>query len=119
MDAEYKKSMLLNGLDDKKTKTLKTNLDLSKNQLDNMKKQHSETKDTLDTLNNVQGETDNAKNKFSKSVTDITSIVSSMATAFNGLFDALGGSDEQLENTLSIVVKYMVKQKLLRMIRNG
>ena len=103
LDAEYKKSMLLNGLDDEKTKTLKTNLDLSKNQLDNMKKQHSETKDTLDTLNNVQGETDNAKNKFSKSVTDITSIVSSMATAFNGLFEALGGSDEQLENTLSIV----------------
>lgn len=103
LDAEYNKSMLLNGLDDKKTKTLKTNLDLSKNQLDNMKRQHSETKDTLDTLNNVQGETDNAKNKFSKSVTDITSIVSSMATAFNGLFDALGGSDEQLENTLSIV----------------
>ena len=103
LDAEYNKSMLLNGLDDEKTKTLKTNLDLSKNQLDNMKKQHSETKGTLDTLNNVQGETDNAKNKFSKSVTDITSIVSSMATAFNGLFEALGGSDEQLENTLSIV----------------
>lgn len=103
LDAEYNKSMLLNGLDDEKTKTLRTNLDLSKNQLDNMKKQHSETKDTLDTLNNAQDETDNAKNKFSKSVTDITSIVSSMATAFNGLFEALGGSDEQLENTLSIV----------------
>lgn len=103
LDAEYNKSMLLNGLDDEKTKTLKTNLDLSKNQLDNMKKQHSKTKDTLDTLNNAQGETDNAKNKFSKSVTDITSIVSSMATAFNGLFEALGGSDEQLENTLSVV----------------
>lgn len=103
LDAEYNKSMLLNGLDDEKTKTLKTNLDLSKNQLDNMKKQHSETKGTLDTLNNVQGETDNAKNKFSKSVTDITSIVSSMATAFNGLFETLGGSDEQLENTLSVV----------------
>lgn len=103
LDAEYNKSMLLNGLDDEKTKTLKTNLDLSKNQLDNMKKQHSETKGTLDALNNVQGETDNAKNKFSKSVTDITSIVSSMATAFNGLFEALGGSDEQLENTLSVV----------------
>ena len=103
LDAEYNKSMLLNGLDDEKTKTLKTNLDLSKNQLDNMKKQHSETKGTLDTLNNAQGETDKAKNKFSKSVTDITSIVSSMATAFNGLFDALGGSDEQLENTLSVV----------------
>lgn len=103
LDAEYNKSMLLNGLDDEKTKTLKTNLDLSKNQLDNMKKQHSETKGTLDTLNNVQGETDNSKNKFSKSVTDITSIVSSMATAFNGLFEALGGSDEQLENTLSVV----------------
>lgn len=103
LDAEYNKSMLLNGLDDEKTKTLKTNLDLSKNQLDNMKKQHSETKGTLDTLNNAQGETDNAKNKFSKSVTDITSIVSSMATAFNGLFEALGGSDEQLENTLSVV----------------
>lgn len=103
LDAEYNKSMLLNGLDDEKTKTLKTNLDLSKNQLDNMKKQHSETKDTLDTLNNVQGETDNAKNKFSKSVTDITSIVSSMATAFNGLFEALSGSDANLENTLDIV----------------
>lgn len=103
LDAEYNKSMLLNGLDDEKTSTLKTNLDLSKNQLDNMKKQHSETKGTLDTLNNVQGKTDNAKNKFSKSVTDITSIVSSMATAFNGLFEALGGSDEQLENTLSVV----------------
>lgn len=103
LDAEYNKSMLLNGLDDEKTKTLKTNLDLSKNQLDNMKKQHSETKGTLDTLNNVQGETDKSKNKFSKSVTDITSIVSSMATAFNGLFEALGGSDEQLENTLSVV----------------
>jgi chromosome segregation ATPase len=103
LDAEYNKSMLLNGLDDEKTMTLKTNLDLSKNLLDNMKKQHSETKGTLDTLNNVQGETDNAKNKFSKSVTDITSIVSSMATAFNGLFDVLGGSDEQLENTLSVV----------------
>lgn len=103
LDAEYNKSMLLNGLDDEKTKTLKINLDLSKNQLDNMRKQHSETKGTLDTLNNAQDETDKAKNKFSKSVTDITSIVSSMTTAFNGLFEALGGSDEQLENTLSVV----------------
>lgn len=103
LDAEYNKSMLLNGLDDEKTKTLKTNLDLSKNQLDNMKKQHSETKDTLDTLNNVQGETDNAKNKLSKSVTDITSIVSTMANSFNALFEALSGSDANLENTLDIV----------------
>lgn len=103
LDAEYNKSMSLNGLDDEKTKTLKTNLDLSKNQLDNMKKQHSETKDTLDTLNNVQGETDNAKNKLSKSVTDITSIVSTMANSFNALFEALSGSDANLENTLDIV----------------
>lgn len=103
LNAEYEKSKSVNGLDNDKTKTLETNLNLSKRQLKSLEKQHNETKDTLDTLNKAQGKTDQAKNKFSQSVQDITSIVSSMTTAFRGLFEALGGSDEGLEETLNIV----------------
>lgn len=103
LNAEYEKSKSVNGLDNDKTKTLETNLNLSKRHLKNLEKQHNETKDTLDTLNKAQDKTDKAKNKFSQSVQDITSIVSSMTTAFSGLFEALGGSDEGLEQTLNIV----------------
>lgn len=103
LNAEYEKSKSVNGLNNDKTKTLGTNLNLSKRQLKSLEKQHNETKDTLDTLNKAQDKTDNAKNKFSQSVQDITSIVSSMTTAFRGLFEALGGSDEGLEETLNIV----------------
>lgn len=103
LDAEYEKSKSVNGLDNDKTKTLETNLNISKRHLKNLEKQHNETKDTLDNLNKAQDKTDKAKNKFSQSVQDITSIVSSMTTAFSGLFEALGGSDEGLEQTLNIV----------------
>lgn len=83
--------------------TLKLNLATNKSIRDSLKSQLNLTDEQITKLGTIMTEEEHAKAKFSKSVTDITSVVSTMATAFNGLFEALGGSDEQLENTLSVV----------------
>lgn len=83
--------------------TLKLKLATNKSIRDSLKSQLNLTDEQIAKLGTIMTEEEQAKAKFSKSVTDITSVVSTMATAFNGLFEALGGSDEQLENTLSIV----------------
>lgn len=83
--------------------TLKLKLATNKSIRDSLKSQLNITDEQITKLGTIMTEEEQAKAKFSKSVTDITSVVSTMATAFNGLFEALGGSDEQLENTLSVV----------------
>lgn len=83
--------------------TLKLKLATNKSIRDSLKSQLNLTDEQIAKLGTIMTEEEQAKAKFSKSVTDITSVVSTMATAFNGLFEALGGSDEQLENTLSVV----------------
>lgn len=83
--------------------TLKLKLATNKSIRDSLKSQLNITDEQITKLGTIMTEEEQAKSKFSKSVTDITSVVSTMATAFNGLFEALGGSDEQLENTLSVV----------------
>ena len=83
--------------------TLKLKLATNKSIRDSLKSQLNLTDEQIAKLGTIMTEEEQAKAKFSKSVTDITSVVSTMATAFNGLFEALGGSDEQLENTLSII----------------
>lgn len=84
-------------------KALKLKLTTNKSIRDSLKSQLNLTNEQIAKLGTIMTEEEQAKAKFSKSVTDITSVVSTMATAFNGLFEALGGSDEQLENTLSVV----------------
>ena len=103
LEAEVKQSEILNGFEDERTKSLKLNLGFEKATLASKEAQNKKTQDSVNILNNAKDASDKAQNKVSKSVTDITSVVSTMATAFNGLFEALGGSDEQLENTLSVV----------------
>lgn len=103
LEAEVKQSEILNGFEDERTKNLKLNLGFEKATLASKEAQNKKTQDSVNILNNAKDASEKAQNKFSKSVTDITSVVSTMATAFNGLFEALGGSDEQLENTLSVV----------------
>lgn len=78
-------------------------LSINKGIRDNLKSQLNLTDQQIAKLGTIMTEEEQAKAKFSKSVTDITDIVSSMASAFSGLFEALGGSDEQLQNTLGIV----------------
>lgn len=85
------------------TKNTKLHLTLSKEVRDELKKQLKLTDEQIAKLGNVMTAEEKAKAKFSKSVTDITSIVSTMTTAFSGLFEALGGSNAKLENTLNIV----------------
>ena len=84
-------------------KALKLKLATNKSIRDSLKSQLNLTNEQITKLGTIMTEEEQAKAKFLKSVTDITSVVSTMATAFNGLFEALGGSDEQLENTLSVV----------------
>lgn len=79
--------------------TLKLKLATNKSIRDSLKSQLNLTKEQITKLGTIMTEEEQAKAKFSKSVTDITR----MATAFNGLFEALGGSGEQLENTISVV----------------
>lgn len=103
LEAEVKQSVILNGTEDERTKNLKLNLGFEKATLASKKAQNKETQDSVDGLNSAKDASDKAKNKFANSVSAITSVVSTMASSFNGLFEALGGSDAQLENAMSIV----------------
>jgi len=84
-------------------KALKLRLTTNKQIRDSLKSQLNLTDEQIAKLGTIMTEEEQAKAKFAKSVTDITSVVSTMASSFNGLFEALGGSDAQLENAMSIV----------------
>lgn len=103
LEHEYNELSKIKGADESVVTTLKLKLATNKSIRDSLKSQLNLTDEQIAKLGTIMTEEEQAKAKFSKSVTDITSVVSTMATAFNGLFEALGGSDEQLENTLSIV----------------
>lgn len=103
LEHEYNELAKIKGTDESVVTTLKLKLATNKSIRDSLKSQLNLTDEQIAKLGTIMTEEEQAKAKFSKSVTDITSVVSTMATAFNGLFEALGGSDEQLENTLSVV----------------
>lgn len=103
LEHEYNELAKINGADESVVAALKLKLATNKSIRDSLKSQLNLTDKQIAKLGTIMTKEEQAKAKFSKSVTDITSVVSTMATAFNGLFDALGGSDEQLENTLSVV----------------
>lgn len=103
LEQEYNELTKINGADENVVAALKLKLATNKSIRDSLKSQLNLTDEQITKLGTIMTEEEQAKVKFSKSVTDITSVVSTMATAFNGLFEALGGSDEQLENTLSVV----------------
>lgn len=103
LEHEYNELAKINGADESVVAALKLKLATNKSIRDSLKSQLNLTDEQIAKLGTIMTEEEQAKSKFSKSVTDITSVVSTMATAFNGLFEALGGSDEQLENTLSVV----------------
>lgn len=103
LEQEYNELTKINGADESVVAALKLKLATNKSIRDSLKSQLNLTDEQITKLGTIMTEEEQAKAKFSKSVTDITSVVSTMATAFNGLFEALGGSDEQLENTLSVV----------------
>lgn len=83
--------------------TLKLKLATNKSIRDSLKSQLNLTDEQIAKLGTIMTEETQAKSKFSKSVTDITDVVSTMANSFNALFEALSGSDANLENTLDIV----------------
>lgn len=103
LEQEYNELTKNKDADESVVAALKLKLATNKSIRDSLKSQLNLTDEQIAKLGTIMTEEEQAKAKFSKSVTDITSVVSTMATAFNGLFEALGGSDEQLENTLSIV----------------
>lgn len=103
LEHEYNELAKIKGADESVVSALKLKLTTNKSIRDSLKSQLNLTDEQITKLGTIMTEEEQAKAKFSKSVTDITSVVSTMATAFNGLFEALGGSDEQLENTLSVV----------------
>lgn len=83
--------------------TLKLKLATNKSIRDSLKSQLNLTDEQITKLGTIMTEEEQAKAKFSKSVTDITDVVSTMANSFDALFEALSGSDANLENTLDIV----------------
>lgn len=83
--------------------TLKLKLATNKSIRDSLKSQLNLTDEQITKLGTIMTEEEQAKAKFSKSVTDITDVVSTMANSFTALFEALSGSDANLENTLDIV----------------
>lgn len=103
LEQEYNELTKIKDVDENVVSALKLKLATNKGIRDSLKSQLNLTDEQIAKLGTIMTEEEQAKAKFSKSVTDITSVVSTMTTAFNGLFEALGGSDEQLENTLSVV----------------
>lgn len=83
--------------------TLKLKLATNKSIRDSLKSQLDLTDEQIAKLGTIMTEEEQAKAKISKSVRDITDAVSTMANSFNALFEALSGSDANLENTLDIV----------------
>lgn len=101
--AQYEQSLKNKDATDEETKALKDKYDTEKSTLDTMQAQNKTTQNEVNLLNEAQSASDKAKDKFSKSVTDITSVVSTMGTAFNSLLSSLGESDSDLSNAVNLV----------------
>lgn len=100
---EYNELTKIKGTDESVVAALKLKLTTNKSIRDSLKSQLNLTDEQIAKLGTIMTEEEQAKAKFSKSVTDITDVVSTMANSFNALFEALSGSDANLENTLDIV----------------
>lgn len=100
---EYNELTKIEGTDESVVAALKLKLATSKSIRDSLKSQLNLTDEQIAKLGTIMTKEEQAKAKFSKSVTDITDVVSTMANSFNALFEALSGSDANLENTLDIV----------------
>ena len=103
LEQEYNELTRINGVDKGAVATLKLKLATNKSIRDTLKSQLNLTDDQISKLGTIMTEEEQAKAKFSQLITDITSVVSTMTTAFSGLFEALGGSDDNLMNTLNVV----------------
>lgn len=103
LEHEYNELAKINGADESVVSALKLKLATNKSIRDSLKSQLNLTDEQIAKLGTIMTEEEQAKSKFSKSVTDITDVVSTMANSFNALFEALSGSDANLENTLDIV----------------
>lgn len=103
LEQEYNELAKIKDADESVVAALKLNLATNKSIRDSLKSQLNLTDEQIAKLGTIMTEEEQAKAKFSKSVTDITDVVSTMANSFNTLFEALSGSDANLENTLDIV----------------
>lgn len=103
LEHEYDELTKINGADESVVAALKLKLATNKSIRDSLKSQLNLTDEQITKLGTIMTEEEQAKAKFSKSVTDITDVVSTMANSFTALFEALSGSDANLENTLDIV----------------
>ena len=103
LEQEYNELTKIKGTDESVVAALKSKLATNKGIRDSLKSQLNLTDEQIAKLGTIMTEEEQAKAKFSKSVTDITDVVSTMANSFNALFEALSGSDANLENTLDIV----------------
>ena len=103
LEQEYNELAKIKGADESVVSALKLKLATNKSIRDSLKSQLNLTDEQIAKLGTIMTEEEQAKAKFSKSVTDITDVVSTMANSFNALFEALSGSDANLENTLDIV----------------
>lgn len=103
LEQEYNELTKIKGTDESVVAALKLKLATNKGIRDSLKSQLNLTDEQIAKLGTIMTEEEQAKAKFSKSVTDITDVVSTMANSFNTLFEALSGSDANLENTLDIV----------------
>lgn len=103
LEQEYNELAKIKDADESVVAALKLKLATNKSIRDSLKSQLDLTDEQIAKLGTIMTEEEQAKAKFSKSVTDITDVVSTMANSFNALFEALSGSDANLENTLNIV----------------
>lgn len=103
LEQEYNELTKIKGTDESVVAALKLKLTTNKSIRDSLKSQLNLTDEQITKLGTIMTEEEQAKAKFSKSVTDITDVVSTMANSINTLFEALSGSDANLENTLDIV----------------
>lgn len=103
LEHEYNELAKIKGADESVVSALKLKLATNKSIRDSLKSQLNITDEQIAKLGTIMTEEEQAKSKFSKSVTDITDVVSTMTNSFNALFEALSGSDANLENTLNIV----------------
>ena len=103
LEHEYNELAKIKGADESVVAALKLKLATNKSIRDSLKSQLNLTDEQIAKLGTIMTEEEQAKAKFSKSVTDITDVVSTVTNSFNALFEALSGSDANLENTLDIV----------------
>lgn len=103
LEHEYNELTKIKGADESVVAALKLKLATNKSIRDSLKSQLNLTDEQITKLGTIMTEEEQAKAKFSKFVTDITDVVSTMANSFTALFEALSGSDANLENTLDIV----------------